>query len=108
MPQLALHFPAITSASTKATAVVNYRGASLTNPFDSVEELQQVTGITAADYAAIKDYVTVYSFVNTNTYRLAAPRAPININTASFNVLKGANEGNNIGFVLKFELQYYN
>jgi hypothetical protein len=78
----------VASASTKATNVVNYRGASLTNPFDSVEELQQVSGITAADYAAVKDYVTVYSFVNPYVYRPAGPRAPVNINTASFNVLK--------------------
>ena len=78
----------IASASTKATNIVNYRGVGLTNPFDSVEELQQVTGITASDYAAIKDYVTVYSFVNSNVYRPTGPRAPVNINTTSFEVLK--------------------
>ncbi len=78
----------ISNASTKATNIVNYRGAGLTNPFNSVEELQQVTGITAPDYSTIKNYVTVYSFVNTNVYRLSGPRAPININTASFEVLK--------------------
>lgn len=78
----------ITNASTKATNIVNYRGATLTNPFDSVEELQLVTGITPSDYAAIKNYVTVYSFTNTNVYRpnTSPPtpfaRAPININTA--------------------------
>lgn len=78
----------ITSAATKATNIVNYRGAGLANPFDNVEELQQVTGITAADYAAVKDYVTAYSFASTNVYRPTGPRVPININTASFNVLK--------------------
>ena len=78
----------IAGAATKAANIVSYRGASLTNPFDSVEELQQVTGITAADYNAIKNYVTAYSFVNSNVYRPAGPRAPVNINTASFQVLK--------------------
>ncbi len=82
----------ISSASAKATDIVNYRGAALTNPFDSVEELQQVSSITASDYSTIKDYVTVYSFINTSSYRPPASgttsRAPININTASFQVLK--------------------
>ena len=78
----------ISNASTKATAIVNYRGAALANPFESVEELQQVTGITASDYAAIKYYVTVYSFVNSDVYRPAGSRAPVNINTAPYEVLK--------------------
>lgn len=84
----------IGSASTKATNIVNYRGGLLTNPFDSVEELQQVTGITASDYNSIMDYVTVYSFINQNAYngteddRTIVSRPPININTAPFEVLK--------------------
>ncbi len=80
------------TANTVATNIVNYRGATLTNPFDSVEELLQVTGMTQAIYDAIKDYVTVYSFVNTNVTRPPAvgttSRAPININTASREVLE--------------------
>jgi DNA uptake protein ComE-like DNA-binding protein len=80
----------VSSASTKAANIVSYRGASLTNPFDSVEELQQVSGITASDYTAVKDYVTVYSFQNSNVYRPTGPRAPVNINTASNAVLKSA------------------
>ncbi|MDP3791434.1 MAG: type II secretion system protein GspK [Candidatus Omnitrophota bacterium] len=87
----------IASAPTKATNIVSYRGVGLTNPFDSVEELQQVTGITAADYAAIKDYVTVYSFVNSNVFRPTGPRAPVNINTASFEVLKAIFDSLNLG-----------
>ena len=78
----------VASAAIKATNIVNYRGALLTNPFDSVEELQQVTGITASDYSAVKNYFTVYSFVNSNVYRPTGPRAPVNINTAPFEVLK--------------------
>jgi hypothetical protein len=78
----------VSGASTKAANIINYRQAGLTNPFDSVEELRQVAGITAADYAAIKDYVTVYSFVNSDVYRPAGPRAPVNINTAPIEVLK--------------------
>ncbi len=80
------------TANTLATAIVNYRGALLTNPFDSVEELQQVTGMTSVIYDLIKNYVTVYSFINTNSYRPpasgATPRSPININTAPREVLE--------------------
>ena len=78
----------IASASTKAAAVITYRGAALTNPFDSVEELQQVPGITASDYTAVKNYFTAYSFINTNSNRPTAARAPININTAPFATIK--------------------
>ena len=78
----------IANAATKATDIVNYRGAGLTNPFDSVEELQRVGSITAADYAAVRNYFTVYSFINSNSNRPTAARAPVNINTAPFVVLK--------------------
>ncbi len=85
----------VSSAATKATNIVNFRGAPLTNPFDSVEELQQVTGITVADYTAIKNYVTAYSFLNPNSYNThpataasTSVRAPVNVNTAPFGVLK--------------------
>lgn len=94
----------IASASTKATNIVNYRGAGLTNPFDTVEELQQVTGITSSDYNSIRDYVTVYSFINQNAYdgeeedeRTITSRAPININTAPFEVLKSIFDSLSLG-----------
>lgn len=80
----------IPAASTIAANIVNYRGPALTNPFDTAEELQQVTGMTPAYYDLIKDHVTVYSYVNTNTQRPTnSPlfRAPVNINTASHEVL---------------------
>jgi hypothetical protein len=80
------------TANTVATNIVNYRGVALTNPFDSVEELQRVTGMTQAIYDAIKDYVTVYSYVNANSYNppstTVVSRAPININTAPREVLE--------------------
>jgi len=78
----------IANAATKAADIVTYRGAGLTNPFDSVEELQRVSSITAADYTAAKNYFTVYSFINSNSNRPTAARAPVNINTAPFTVLK--------------------
>jgi len=79
----------IASAATKAANIVSYRrGAVLANPFDTVEELQQVTGITPGDYNTMKDYVTVYSFVNSNVYRPVGFRAAVNINTAPFENLK--------------------
>lgn len=73
------------TANTLATNIVTYRG---TNPFDSVEELQQVSGMTTAIYNLIKDFVTVYAFINTNTFRPTGARAPINVNTAPREVLE--------------------
>ncbi|MDP3804346.1 MAG: type II secretion system protein GspK [Candidatus Omnitrophota bacterium] len=92
----------VSSAATKAANIVTYRGAALTNPFDLVEELQQVTGITAADYTAINDYVTVYSFISSSSYRPPAypstlPRAPVNINIASQPVLKSIFDSSGLG-----------
>lgn len=80
------------TANTLATDIVDYRGASLTNPFDSIEELNQLPRMTPEVYDLIKDYVTVYSFINTNSYRPpvtgTTSRAPININTASIETLE--------------------
>lgn len=73
------------TANTLATNIVNYRTS---NWFDSVEEVQRVTGMTVAYYNLIKDYVTVYSFINTDVTRPSGSRAPININTASREVLE--------------------
>ena len=64
---------------------MSYRGS---NWFDTVEELQNVTGMTTAYYDLIKNYVTVYSWVNPNVQRPTGSRAPININTAPLQVLE--------------------
>lgn len=73
------------TANTLANNIISYRTS---NWFDSVEEVQQVTGMTAAYYNLIKDYVTVYSFINTDATRPSGSRAPININTAPREVLE--------------------
>ncbi len=73
------------TANTLATNIVTYRGSSL---FDTVEEVQQVSGMTTAYYDLIKNYVTVYSWVNPNVQRTTGSRAPININTAPLQVLQ--------------------
>ena len=64
---------------------MTYRGSNL---FDTVEEVQNVSGMTTAYYDLIKNYVTVYSWVNPNVQRTAGSRAPININTAPVQVLE--------------------
>lgn len=82
------------TAGTLATNIVSYRTS--TKNFDSVEELQQVTAMTSVNYNLIKDTVTVYSFINTNAYSnttsnpriTKVSRAPINVNTASREVLE--------------------
>ncbi|MFH1779010.1 MAG: helix-hairpin-helix domain-containing protein [Candidatus Omnitrophota bacterium] len=73
------------TANTLATNIVNYRAS---NWFNSVEEVQRVTGMTAAYYNLIKDFVTVYPFINTDATRPSGSRAPININTAPREVLE--------------------
>lgn len=77
---------ASSTATTLAANTVTYRTA--TKPFDSVEEWQQVSGVAAADYNLMKDYFTVYSAINTGALRPTGNRAPININTASREVLE--------------------
>ncbi|MBI2095315.1 MAG: general secretion pathway protein GspK [Candidatus Omnitrophica bacterium] len=72
-------------AAVVATNIVNARAS---NPFDSIEEVKQVSGMTAAIYDAIEPDITVYSRINTSAQGPAAPRAPININTASRRVLE--------------------
>jgi len=72
------------TANTLATNIVTYRGS---NWFDSIEEVMQVTGMTSTYYNLIKDYITVYSSVNTNVQIPTGSRAPININTAPLQVL---------------------
>jgi hypothetical protein len=73
------------TANTLATNIVAYRGS---NWFDSIEEVMQVTGMTTAYYDLIKNYITVYPWVNPNVQRPVGNRAPININTASRQVLE--------------------
>jgi len=73
------------TASTLAANIVSYRSST---PFNSVEELQKVSGMTSAYYNLISSYVTVYSYINTSCYRPSGARAPININTAPTQVLK--------------------
>lgn len=74
------------TAQPVAQHIVDYR--STPNPFDSIEELLQVNGMTTTIYNAIAQDVTVYSYINTSAQDPAAARAPININTASPAVLR--------------------
>lgn len=72
------------TADTLATNTVNYRTS---NWFNTIEEVKQIDGITDAYFDLIKDDITVYSWVNQDVTRPAGARAPVNINTASENVL---------------------
>ncbi|MFH0763587.1 MAG: hypothetical protein V1927_01105 [Candidatus Omnitrophota bacterium] len=79
------------AAYARSIDIINYRAVK---PFYSVEELQQIPGFTPEIYNPIKDYVTVYSYINQNAYNAhtvgsaSAARAPVNINTAPFQILK--------------------
>ena len=70
-------------AATLATNIVANRN------YNSVEELlKPAVGMTTAEYNLIRNYVTVYSWVNSNVQKLTGSRAPININTAPVQVLE--------------------
>lgn len=61
--------------------------------FDTVEEIKQLPSMTDEIYGLIRDDITVYSWVNNTATRPGTPgnpeaRPPININTASKNVLQ--------------------
>ena len=74
------------TANTYATNIVTYRA---TNWFDTIEEVKMISGgMTAADYNLVKDYITVYPWVNPNVQIPTGNRAPININTAPVQVLE--------------------
>lgn len=73
------------TASSVSTNIVNYRN---TKNFDTIEELQQVSGMTSAVYDAIDQDVTVYSYINTYAQGPVGSRAPVNINLASRAVLE--------------------
>lgn len=72
------------TAGTLAAEIVDYRDA---DPFDNIEELKQVTGMTQAIFEAIDQDVTVYSSINPYAQGPAGSRAPVNINLASREVL---------------------
>ena len=73
------------TAATLAASTISYRSSKL---FDSIEELRRVSGMTASYYTMVRDYVTVYSWVNTSVQRPSGMRAPVNINTAPRLVLE--------------------
>lgn len=78
-------------STSTVTDIINYRMG--TGPFETLEELKKPVseggiGMSETDYNQFKDYLTVYSWVNQDTTRPTGPRAPININTASLEVLE--------------------
>lgn len=73
------------TANTVATNIVNYRSS---NNFDTIEEVQQVSGMTSSIYAAIDQDITVYPYINTYAQRPTSARASVDINTASRQVLE--------------------
>lgn len=73
------------TADSVASNIVSYRTS---NNFDTIEEIQQVSGMTGAIYSAIDQDVTVYGYINTYAAGPAGARAPVNVNTASRAVLE--------------------
>ncbi|MFA5335726.1 MAG: hypothetical protein WC324_02275 [Candidatus Omnitrophota bacterium] len=61
-------------------------------PYATKEEIKIKAGISGAKYNAIKDFVTLYGYIDKNTFlpddTTHEDRAPVNINTASEAVLR--------------------
>lgn len=79
----------ITNAANKASAIVNYRNT--VGWFNTIEGIQQISNpvsLDSGDFNLLKDYITVYPWVNQDVTRPTGNRAPININTASELVLR--------------------
>jgi hypothetical protein len=72
-------------AATFAQEVIDYRS---TDYFDYIEALMRLPSMTQQLYNLIRDYVTVYSWVNNQVTRPTGSRAPVNVNSADVKVLK--------------------
>ncbi len=75
---------------TRADAIISAR------PFETKEQIMRAAGIDDAVYQSIKNDITIYSYRDPNTINSAGgseARCPININTASKEVLKAVLEG---------------
>lgn len=78
--------------STQAQNIIDYRNI---RAFFTKEEIKLVSGIGSGTYDAIKDFITVNSYLNPGR----GNRSPVNINTASLTVmtavLSGISDGTN-------------
>jgi len=78
----------ISDAANKATAIINYRSGDWFNTIEEVNQISNPTALDSGDFDLLKDYITVYSWVNQNVTMASGSRAPINVNTASETVLR--------------------
>lgn len=81
--------------AVKAAAIINYRDSLSDKKFKSVDEILSIGIIDRATYLAVKDSITICGYHDEN----CSNRSPVNINTASLEVLKallwGASDGTN-------------
>jgi len=84
-----LEVKGVSASAEKAGAIVTYRTA---HPFRTIEEIKLVEGIGQGVFNDIKDSITVHSYVDSKTvnpqFIISEPRAPVNVNTVSLDVLK--------------------
>lgn len=87
-------------AASDGDAIFDNRGAGYTTK----EEVRSIPGFTQEKYAAIKDHITICAYVDPDVIGPASPypaspRAPVNVNTASrevlIAVLTGVSDGTN-------------
>jgi hypothetical protein len=85
----------VSSPAAVAQNILNKR-AELGDKFPTKESIKLAAGVGDTIYDAIKDYVTVFGYIDQNTVDSAGaaePRAPVNINTAPKVVLQAVLEG---------------
>jgi DNA uptake protein ComE-like DNA-binding protein len=83
--ELLMGLPEIGEA--RAKYIIDYQKETY-GPYESIEEVKCVREIGDATYEAIKDLVTCYSLLSSDTQKTREDRAPVNINTADETILK--------------------
>lgn len=81
----------VSSAATIVNNIYSKR-EELGHKFATKEQVKLATGVSDGIYDTIKDYITVYSYIDQNTMNpdgvTEEPRAPVNMNTAPKVILK--------------------
>lgn len=93
LEQILSNLPGVDAAT--AQAIIAYRNSLPTGKFESKIQIMAVSGVDRALYNSIKDYITVYGYEDPNS----SYRTPVNVNTASTEVLtaliKDISDGSN-------------
>ncbi|HRZ86598.1 MAG TPA: type II secretion system protein GspK [bacterium] len=86
----------VASAATVAQNIINKRDNQFSGKYPTKEHVKLADGVGDGVYNTIKDYITVFSYVDPNVLDntgVVKARAPVNLNTAPKFVLQAVLEG---------------